>query len=143
MKQAYFYFIFLSVLASNIYADNDNFDTEIGFSLGTPSAINFVIKKPVGDQILQFSGGTLGKNTLYGLEVGASILYYPDKNWRSVQVISGFVHSERAWSNDKELGYIGISTTFRLGGFFLEPGVVIGDGDYSGPQMAMQMGWLW
>ncbi|GAC03879.1 hypothetical protein GAGA_1016 [Paraglaciecola agarilytica NO2] len=38
---------------------------------------------------------------------------------------------------------MGASATFSWGGFFVEPGISVGSGDYSSPQLLFQAGYLW
>lgn len=133
-------------------ADND--DTQIGLSLGTPGGINLVVKKSFSGHPLQLAVGYIGD--AYGAEAGYSFRYNSDSAFRSWQATIGTFRAEdqsRAlvrdatgyrWHYEDDVWtYLGLSATFQFGGFFLEPGLSVGTGDFSSPQATLQLGWLW
>ena len=130
--------------------------TEVGASLGTPSGINFVLKKDISGFPVQVSGFYLGE--IYGIEAGYSFYRNESSHFRSVQIVVGtsvieedayrvYVSSDtfvlQEYKDEKEWNYLGVSTTFQFGGFYIEPGLSAGSGDYSSPQLSLQLGWLW
>lgn len=136
------------------FAEEDR--TEIGASLGTPSGINFVLKKDVSGLPFQLSGFYLGEQ--YGIEAGYSFYRNENSNFRSAQIVGGTITTEEdayrantssdyffleKYTDEKEWNYLGVSTTFQFGGFYIEPGLNAGSGDYSSPQLSLQLGWLW
>lgn len=145
--------IFVSAPAFT-YADENR--TQIGFSVGTPAGLNFVLKKNVAGLPLQVSGFYFGK--IYGVEAGYSFYRNEDSHVRSIQLVAGTSTIEEdehryytlsgnlyyeEYEDKKEWNYIGVSTSFHFGGFFIEPGLNVGSGEYSSPQLSLQLGWLW
>lgn len=137
MKKVFLVSLLLSALTvSKVNAE----ETEVGLSILTPGGLNFVVKGELFGLPLQTSVGYLGRGdtSLYGLEVGYNFIKNPDKFFRSAQFITG--HSD---IDDDKWTYGGVSATFQYGGLFVEPGLTVGSGDYSSPQITMQVGWLW
>lgn len=126
--------LFLSVLICSISTSTVSAqDTEFGVAVLTPGGVNFVVK----GGSLQASVGYLGSDT-YGAEVGYNFIKNKDGFFRTAQIIAG-----SSSLDGKDWNYGGVSATFRAGGFFIEPGVTAGSGDYSSPQFSLQVGWLW
>ncbi|MDO7086648.1 hypothetical protein WNY51_07540 [Pseudocolwellia sp. AS88] len=119
-----------------------NESTTFGVSLGTPAFANFVIKSDKFGLPLQLSGGYWGDRAS-GIEVGYSFYQNKDSFFHSAQVITGYLHMEKNRYENNRWSYVGVSTTFKNGGFFLEPGLTFGSGTYSNPQLMIQIGWLW
>lgn len=132
----------------------DSVDAQIGLSLGTPGAVNLVIKNEVFGQPMQLAVGYVG--TAYGAEAGYSFYYNSESAMRSWQITVGTFRAKeekrvvvrdasgtRWWYEDETWSYLGVSGTFQYGGFFLEPGISAGTGDFSNPQLTLQAGWLW
>lgn len=147
----------LSIAAVCAQADSER-DTQLGFSLGAPGGINLVYKTHLGNAPVQISGGYLGDS--YGLELGYSFYENTDSWFRSAQITIGKAHIEKdkTWSyydpsrntfysvdyvDEDDWTYASISNTFQFGGFFIEPGLSIGTGDFDSPQFLLQAGWLW
>ena len=116
--------------------------TSLGLSLGSPAGMNFVIKSDELGVPLQISGGYWG-DTISGIEVGYSFYEQEKTFFRSVQLIAGYNDIEKNDNKSDKWRYAGLSATFQKGGFFIEPGLTFGSGDYSSPQLTFQIGWLW
>jgi len=130
-------FIPLVTLVATSTQSYANDDLELGVSLFTPSAFNLVAKGNIDNHHLSVSGNYLGDDA-HGIQLGYSLLYRPGKGARSVDVVMGY--SEVSYN---EWTYVGLNATFQYGGFFIEPGISIGEGDFCNPQLLLQMGWLW
>lgn len=126
--------------SSFVYADSS---TELGFSLITPGGINFVAKGEVANIPLQIALGLAVRGT-YGIEGGYNFYRNKDSWFRSAQIIAGKSHIG-SYSNEpsRDWNYVGVSTTFQSGHFFIEPGLTVGKGDFSNPQFSLQIGGLW
>ncbi|MBU2986668.1 hypothetical protein KO528_14990 [Saccharophagus degradans] len=135
------------------YAENN---TEVGVSLGTPGAINLVVKKDMWGLPLQISGGAM--ENILGVEIGYRFYVNNDNIFRSAQLVTGYTSVTNTYQTirlqgnnyvladydeKKSWSYIGVSNTFQFGGFFIEPGLNIGTGEYTSPQLLIQAGWLW
>ncbi|WP_299806151.1 hypothetical protein [uncultured Shewanella sp.] len=116
--------------------------TSIGLSLGSPAGANFVIKSDELGFPLQVSGGYWG-DKVSGVELGYNFYQQKDSFFHSAQVITGYSDVEKNQFESDKWTYAGISATFKTGGFFMEPGLTFGSGDYSNPQLTFQIGWLW
>lgn len=119
-----------------------NESTTFGVSLGSPALANFVIKSDKLGLPLQLSGGYWG-DKVSGIEAGYSFYQNKDSFLNSVQVITGYSETEQTKFDKHSWTYVGVSTTLKKGGFFIEPGLTIGSGEYSNPQFMLQIGWLW
>ena len=112
-------------------------ELQMGVSLMTPGGINFTAKGRVANLPLQASIGYLANN-VYGVELGYSFLKNSSRTFRSVQVVAGSLKNR-----NRDWDYAGLSATFQSGGFYIEPGLVVGSGDFSNPQILLQFGYLW
>ncbi|WP_169308264.1 hypothetical protein [Ferrimonas aestuarii] len=115
-----------------------------GVAIGAPGMLNLVYKSDAHP--FQASAGYLDRD-IWGAEVGYQ--FYKDKGstLSSAQVIAGHMRLDLFdFFNDGhiEWNYIGVSTTFKTGGFYFEPSVVIGDDDIasSNPAFWFQAGYL-
>lgn len=129
-------------------------ETQFGVALGTPGGVNLVMKKEIAGHPIQLAVGYTGK--AYGIEAGYSFYYNRDSAMRSWQVIAGSsTIKDNALTyystqdvvyrvyEDEDWNYAGVSGTFQYGGFYIEPGITVGSGDFSSPQLTIQVGWLW
>ncbi|WP_337843027.1 hypothetical protein [Rheinheimera sp.] len=116
-------------------------DDQIGLSIGTPAAINFVYKGEIADLPLQLSGGYWG-DAARGIELGYRFMEQ-DSAFSSAQFLVGYSRTEDRHDEVDEWSYVGVSATFTYKGFYLEPGLSIGTGDYSNPQLLLQAGYMW
>lgn len=115
--------------------------TSIGLSIGSPAGANIVIKSNELGFPLQVSGGYWG-DKIRGLEVGYNFYQNQDSFFHSAQVIAGYSDIEENRFENSTWRYTGVSATFKKGGFFMEPGLTFGSGDYSNPQVTFQIGWM-
>lgn len=144
------------LLTATVFTYADANRTEIGLSLGTPAVLNFVLKKRFSGLPLHVSGFYFGE--FYGVEAGYSFYRNENRQVRSIQLVAGastikedehryYTSSGNLYYEEyeekKDWNYIGVSATFQFGGFFIEPGLSVGSGDYSSPQVLLQLGWLW
>jgi len=122
------------------------YSDEIGLSVGSPGVINFVYHKATGERTYRLAVGGIDSQT-YGIEVGATLIRNPGELFRSLQVVAGAASMRNRVAPNLTVAdqwiYGGLSTTFQYGGFFVEPGLTLGVGDYSNPQLILQIGWLW
>ncbi len=134
--------VYFSALCFSFNSNSTEHENEIGFSFGTPGGINFVVQIPTAKTDLKFSGmkGIGRNNEGHGFEIGATIYRNPYSYFRSVQVVVGTIELDNV--DQDEFDYIGVSTTVRHGSFFIEPGLAMGQGDFSNPQLLVQLGWL-
>ncbi|MBY6017695.1 hypothetical protein KUW04_07905 [Halomonas denitrificans] len=116
--------------------------TAFGLALGTPAGGNLVLKSDALGVPLQIAGGYWG-DKLSGVELGVSVYERPDSFFQSVSLIAGYSDLEENSRESKIWRYGGVSFTFGTGGFYFEPGLTFGDGDYDNPQLTFQIGWLW
>lgn len=148
------YLLVIAVITPLAVDAVENGDTQAGISLGSPGAFNLVIKKELSGHPLQLAIGYVG--SAYGIETGYSFYHDRDSFMRSWQAIAGTFRAEdrsrvldmdaggyRWRYDDDSWSYVGVSGTFQYGGFFLEPGLSVGTGDYSNPQLTIQVGWVW
>ena len=112
-------------------------DLQYGISFISPGGINFTTKATIAELPLQASIGYLADD-MYGFEFGYSFLKNSSRTFRSVQLVAGSTKISR-----REWDYAGLSATFQRGGFYVEPSILVGSGDYSNPQISMQIGYLW
>lgn len=142
MFQTYLKIVSSTLLIITPYLSVAEESTSLGLALGSPAAINFVIKSDKLGVPLQLSGGYWG-DQVSGVEVGYGFYKNDDAFFSSVQFIMGYSDLARHRNRSEKWKYAGISGTFRKGGFFFEPGITVGSGDYSNPQVTVQIGWLW
>ena len=126
----------ISLLSTSVVADD-----QFGLSIGTPSAVNFVYKGEVADIPIQVAGGYWG-DSYSGVELGYRFIER-DGAFSSAQLLAGYSRLEDSNDIVDEWTYVGASATFSWGGFFIEPGISVGSGDYSNPQLLFQAGYLW
>ncbi len=119
-------------------------NSQIGLALGTPGGLNLVLKSHLANHPVQLSAGYIGSDT-FGLEAGYRFYTNEKSLIRSVQVIAGTAKFEDlSYPNDRRVWhYVGVSSTLQYGGFFVEPGLSVGSGDFTNPQLVLQGGWLW
>ena len=142
MLQKYIKNTCVSLLALSSFSAFTQESTSIGLSIGSPAGVNFVIKSDTLGIPLQISGGYWG-DKVSGIEVGYSFYQHHDSFFHSAQLIAGYNHLETNQFESDTWRYTGVSATFKKGGFFMEPGLTLGSGDYSNPQLTFQIGWLW
>ena len=124
------------LLTSNVMADN-----HLGLSIGTPAGINFVYKGDIANVPIQVSGAYWGDKA-QGLELGYRFIEN-DSAFSSAQLLLGYSRTEDSNDVADEWSYIGASATFSYKGFYIEPGLSVGSGDYSNPQLLIQAGYTW
>ncbi|TKB44151.1 hypothetical protein E8M12_13010 [Thalassotalea mangrovi] len=100
--------------------------------------INFVYK---GDR-LHFSGGYWGDN-IRGIELGIPFYDIKHSYLTTINATVGHTRTEDSMNDVDEWTYVGVSTTIDFNGFYIEPGLTIGKGDYDSPQLSLQLGYLW
>ncbi|HEX7028173.1 MAG TPA: hypothetical protein VF268_13105 [Gammaproteobacteria bacterium] len=143
MNYRLFVVLGLSLMSPYVCAGEE---TRVGFSIGTPAGINFVLKKEIFDIPFQISGFRWGSDiNARGIEVGYSFYKNQDSWFRTIQFIAGKSKVRDYFRRDevREWKYAGLSSTLQFGRFYVEPGITAGSGDYSSPEVSLQMGWLW
>lgn len=126
----------ISLLSTSVFADD-----RFGVSIGPPALVNFVYKGEVADLPIQVSGGYWGDKHR-GIELGYRFVER-EGVFSSAQVLAGYYRLKDSGDSIDEWTYVGASATFSWGGFYLEPGISVGSGDYSNPQVLIQGGYLW
>ena len=116
---------------------------ELGLSLGTPSALNAEYSCELGNRALYVSGGYWGR--LYGAQVGGSTLRKgTSETHGSLNVIGGyFAGKETDTSEWKNWTYGGAEIFFKWRRFFAAPGLCVGGGSFSNPQIVGRLGFTW
>lgn len=138
----FFMLLYSSVLFSETDAEYD--PDYIGVSFITPGGINFIGGLATKSTTLKFAVGYLDENT-NGIEFGATVARWSGRSsLRSVQIIIGDSNTEDPYTSEPhEWRYAGISATYRFDDFIIEPGITAGEGDFSSPQLSLQLGFLW
>jgi hypothetical protein len=126
----------ISLLSTSVAADD-----QFGLSIGTPSVVNFVYKGEVADIPVQVSAGYWG-DSYSGIELGYRFIERQGP-FSSAQILVGYSRLEDSNDFIDEWTYVGASATFSWGGLYIEPGISVGSGDYSSPQLLIQAGYLW
>jgi hypothetical protein len=128
--------LLISLLSTSVLADN-----QFGLSIGSPAVVNFVYKGEVADIPIQVAGSYWG-DSYSGIEVGYRFVER-EGAFSSAQILAGYSRLEDSNDFVDEWTYVGASATFSWGGFYIEPGISVGSGDYSSPQLLFQAGYLW
>jgi hypothetical protein len=121
--------------------------TELGASFGTPGGLNLMVGHWFGIVGTRLSGMYLG-STLAGIQGNIGFKLSDNSNRshalaavfgtsRLVEDEGTFFERERTWT------YIGAAYNLNLGGFHLEAGLTVGDGDFSSPQIVLQLGYMY
>lgn len=124
--------------------------TELGINLGTPAGVNLALGYWFGEFGLRASGMVLG--SIQGFQGNAGIKLSDNANRSHVlALIFGQSRLEekkvylfgpdevvyRTWS------YFGLAYELNWHGFFVEAGLTAGSGDFSSPQVAAQIGYMY
>ncbi|HFB65169.1 MAG TPA: hypothetical protein ENJ60_06470 [Aeromonadales bacterium] len=136
-------FIFILILLTISATHAADTKTQFGVGLGTPGGLNLVAKGFINDTPVQFSIGTAGSG-LYGLEAGYSFYFDDSSSFRSSQMVVGVIYAEYVNEhNSPNYPYIGVTTTFQWGGFYIEPGLSLTYNRTAGVLPNLQFGFLW
>jgi hypothetical protein len=88
----------------------------LGYLLVHLRELTFVIKSDKLGVPLQISGSYWG-DKIGGIEVGYNFYQNNDSSFQSFQIITGYSDIEKKQSSSERWKYIGISTTYKKGGF--------------------------
>ncbi|PLX33274.1 MAG: hypothetical protein C0600_00735 [Ignavibacteria bacterium] len=141
------------------YYENEDADlmhaayTELGLNFGTPAGLNIAVGRWFGPLGARLSGMVYGsllsgaqlnlgvklsdnhnRSHVLAATVGALSLEEEDAYWSPYY---GFSSRTRSWT------YIGAVYELNLHGFFLQAGLSVGDGDFSNPQILLQLGYMY
>lgn len=115
--------------------------SQLGFSLGTPSAFNVVYTLDLPITTVSVSGMYWGDpaESAVGGQLGISLFRTARTNrYRALNLIVGTSEVD-----GEEWAYIGAEGHFSWSRFFVQPGIPGGSGDYGSPQLSIQLGFLW
>ncbi|MBE0643932.1 MAG: hypothetical protein IH600_07610 [Bacteroidetes bacterium] len=121
--------------------------TELGVSVGTPAGLNFMVGHWFGIVGTRLSGMYLG-STISGIQANIGFKLSDNSNRSHVLAAvfgtshlvedeGSFFERERNWT------YIGAAYNLNLSGFHLEAGLTVGDGNFSSPQIILQLGYMY
>jgi hypothetical protein len=120
--------------------------SELGVNVGTPAGLNAAFGRWFGLFGLRLSGMVYG-SALAGMQLNFGYKLSDNSNRSHVlALIAGSSHLEdsRGWYiRDKSWTYLGAVYELNLGGFFLQAGASVGEGDYSNPQLMFQIGYMY
>jgi hypothetical protein len=108
---------------------------EVGISIGTPAGLNFSLGYWFGAVNGRISGMYWGR--LNGLQGDFGYRMFDNGRWNhALALVVGRLENE-----DGHWLYVGPAYELRFGGLFLEGGLAIGSGIYTGPQVVVQFGY--
>jgi hypothetical protein len=119
---------------------------ELGINAGTPAGLNLAIGYWFSSLGIRASGMIFGSRMGGGqLNLGLKL---SDNTNRShvLALVAGTSYSEREeiWFRRKVTWtYVGAAYELNLGGFFLQGGLTVGEGDFSNPQIIIQIGYMY
>ena len=115
--------------------------TRLGFSLGTPGALNLVFSQDFPATTLTLTGGgsESENGNAYGFQAGFSLVRSErTRNYKALNLIGGHMSMD-----GKEWTYGGLEAFLQWRAFFLAPGITVGEGDFTNPQISLQLGFAW
>ena len=134
-------FAFALVLAFSVFSYSADAEQRLGFSLGTPSAINLYYLADLGEIPVHARVGYWGD--VDGFELGFHFYEYSD--WLSLALVAGHGTyndtDNRPGEGRDRYSYFGLVGNFSYKGFYVEPGIAAGEGDYSNPQILFNLGY--
>ena len=109
---------------------------EVGGSLGTPAVLNLV----VGYQTPRFGvrgSGLYFGSSVHGFQISPGVHFGPaNKAWHGIGAVFGTMNLL-----DQKFTYAGLAYQLTTrGGFYLEAGFSGGSGDFTSPQLLLQIG---
>ena len=126
--------------------DSDDFKdkqySEIGVNLGLPAGVNLLAGQWFGRMGLSVSGMYL--STVHGAQANIGYkLFDTGKSRGSISLIGGFSQiNDNDDKKDKEWKYAGAAYNWVYRWFWLEAGLSLGRGDFSNPQLVLQVGFI-
>ncbi len=138
--------------AAEIYFDDtrDLMDApyfELGVNFGTPGGLNLAFGRWFGIAGARLSGMYLG-DALAGVQGNIGFKLSDNSN-RSHVLAAIFGTSQLKensgtyWQRSRSWTYIGAAYELNLHGFFLQAGLSVGSGDFSSPQLMLQLGYMY
>ena len=116
---------------------------QLGFSIGTPAGLNAEYMREFGEGAFFLSGAYFG--SLYGAEAGVSVFRTGTmRKHMAIYLVAG--HSflrERNTRAKKRWTYGGVEVLLRRRRLFFAPGISVGGGSYSNPQLMARIGFTW
>ena len=110
---------------------------EIGINIGTPAALNAAFGYWFNSVGLRVSGMYYGQET-NGVQLNLGLRLSDNFKRRHALFI---IRGASKIDND-EWTFLGLVYNLNFKGFFLETGLTFGEGDYSKPQIALQIGYM-
>ena len=110
---------------------------EIGINIGTPAVLNFAFGywfNSIGVRVsgLYWEQGANGVQLNVGLKLSDNV-----RRRHALFIIGGTSNIDNT-----EWTFLGLVYNLNWRGFFLEPGLTFGAGDFSNPQVALQIGYM-
>jgi hypothetical protein len=120
---------------------------ELGINFGTPAGLNIAAGYWFGIVGTRLSGMYLG-STISGIQANVGFKMSDNSNRSHVlAAVFGASHlildEDSYFERERNWTYVGAAYNLNLGGFFLEAGVTVGHGDYSSPQVVLQLGYMY
>ncbi|MCZ7558083.1 MAG: hypothetical protein M5R41_16905 [Bacteroidia bacterium] len=118
---------------------------ELGANFGTPAGFNIAFGRWFGTLGLRLSGALYG-DALAGAQLNIGFKLSDNSNRSHVLALiagSSRLEKDDGWfTRNKYWTYLGAVYELNLGGFFLQAGASVGEGDYSNPQLMFQIGYM-
>lgn len=127
-----------------------NTSSEFGITFGTPSGLNLVVATHIGKIMIKGSGLYLG-DIAKGLqfEIGYKLSEFA-RTYHAINLVGGYSSLQSKEQTifgeqtvQKKWTYVGIVYNLNTNGFYLQPGLSIGTGDFTNPQFMFQIGYVY
>ena len=113
---------------------------EIGINIGTPAALNLAFGHWFNSVGVRVSGMYFGQTN--GVQLNLGLKLSDNARRRHALFIIGGISNIDLNNRVREWTFLGLVYNLNFRGFFLEPGLTFGEGDYSNPQVALQIGYM-
>lgn len=113
---------------------------EIGINFGTPAVLNLAFGHWFNSVGVRVSGMYFG--TTNGVQLNVGLKLSDNVRTRHALFIIGGISNIDLDNRVREWTFLGLVYNLNFRGFFLEPGLTFGEGDYSNPQVALQIGYM-
>lgn len=130
---------------------NKKTSSELGVTFGTPSLGNIVAGYHLNNLMFKASGLYLGDRRGIQLEFGYKFSEYA-RTYHAFSIVGGLQSfeffencmplTERKYV-EKNWKYVGIVYNMNSNGFYIQPGICIGEGDFSNPNYLIQIGYVY
>ncbi len=122
---------------------------ELGVTIGTPASLNLVAGKHFENTMIKASGFYLGDISKgIQLELGYKLAEFA-RTYHAINIVAGVAElreSNAKYINNyiyKSWQYIGVVYNLNTNGFYLQTGLSHSYGDFSSPQLLLQIGYVY